>query len=551
MRIHNLRRALAAFSLVVVALLALACGGAALAPAAQHTEDTSGFLEYSMEESAQSAPSPEGRAGPPGSQGVGGPAGSHGAAGRISRETSSAAAPAMPAAAAATAIPRPAQPQSAPAASAADRPGKGSADGGTSQSVQPQSARQLIVESWISIEVTTIDAHVRQVEALAAQSGGWVESSEIYGDAGYRSATVRIRVPADRLNNSLDGLRALGRVTDEGVSSTDVTERLIDNQARLKAWYAQEGRLVTLLENAPTVEDIIQIEQRIAQVRSDIEHVEATQRNLTNRVATSLITVHLQLPNRYAADPPAGFLNLSVGDPSAAAVALIARVETLNGYVGEKREFDEGDGRVVDLVVFVKSADLAGLMDYAATLGAASDRHLNSVGPAPVNDVPNARFMLGIRSNVELGASVSLSTAEPLDVAGRIRQRAESSGGFVERWTESRRDDYEGVDIELVVSSADLRAIMDFAADLGDVKHWEYNATGQNPDADAPNARLRVSVFTSENYTETWITIAAIVAAVTVVGAIIAVVLVVRSRRNRRRSMGSSGVRSLEADSTT
>ena len=112
-------------------------------------------------------------------------------------------------------------------------------------------------------------------------------------------------------------LRGLGRATDEGVSSTDVTERLIDNEANLKAWYTQEERLIVLLENARTVEDIIDIERRISEVRSDIEHVEATQRDLTNRIATSLIAVNLSLPNRFAAEPPEGNISLAAGETRA------------------------------------------------------------------------------------------------------------------------------------------------------------------------------------------------------------------------------------------
>ena len=239
-------------------------------------------------------------------------------------------------------------------------------------------------------------------------------------------------MPADHLDNVLDTLRGLGRVTDEGVSSTDVTERLIDNEARLSAWHAQEARLVTLLENAPTVEDIIQIEQRIAQVRSDIEYVEATQRNLTNRIATSLITVNLRLPARFAADPPHGVLHLSVGDPSATADAITVRVASLRGYVGQKREYEEDRSRVVDMVVFVKSADLAQLMDYAATLGSPSGRQLNSVGPSAINDVPDARLTLGIRSNVRPGRIV-VPVGGPAYGRGRTNSRPSGFPGRVRR----------------------------------------------------------------------------------------------------------------------
>ena len=529
---QTLTRTFPLLLMLVVGALALACGDAAEAPAmAQYAEDTASAPEFAQPETLRSISGPAGA--------PAGPAGADGA-GRFVREGGIAATEAPAAAMAAAAAPTPA-PVAAQASteSAAARPQQPQ----DSDSPQAQSSRQLIVESWISLEVTDIDDNVRRVETLAVQSGGWVESSEVYGEAGYRSATVRIRVPADRLDSGLESLRALGRVTDEGVSSTDVTERLIDNQARLTAWYAQEERLVTLLENAPTVEDIIQFEQRLAEVRSDIEHVEATQRDLTGRVATSLITVNLRLPAQFAADPPVGFLNLSVDDPSATADSVIARVEALSGYVGEKREFEEGTGRVIDLTVFVKPADLTGLMDYAATLGAPSGRQLISVGPTPLNEVPNARLTLGIRSDVELGASMSLYASDPTVVAEQVRAQAESRGGFVEHWNEFRDEDHHRINMELIVKASDLRSVMDFGAELGKLQHWDYSAVGQNPSASAPNARLNFSVATPSSYVEMWIAIAV---GAGVAALIVIAVLAVWARRRRNRSAGEGAVEDLE-----
>ena len=533
MTTHNIRRGSPVVVLIVgLMAMALSCGGSAAdAPDPQWAETTA-----DSSSSDQSA-SGQGRLLGQGSAGAKGPAGATGPRGdREVQESAPAATRAPYAAAAPTAVA--AQPQAVLTS--------GELGALVSDSSLNQSARQLIVESWVGLEVDDIDAAVRHVETIAAQRGGWVESAEIYGEAGYRSASVQLRVPADHLDNVLDTLRGLGRVTDEGVSSTDVTERLIDNEARLSAWHAQEARLVTLLENAPTVEDIIQIEQRIAQVRSDIEYVEATQRNLTNRVATSLITVNLRLPARFAADPPHGVLHLSVGDPSATADAITVRVASLRGYVGQKREYEEDRSRVVDMVVFVKSADLAQLMDYAATLGSPSGRQLNSVGPSAINDVPDARLTLGIRSNVDLGASLSLSAAQPIDVAEQIRDQAVSQGGFVELWNESRRDERQRVSMELVVKASDLRTIMDFGAGLGEIDYWDYNAAGQNPAVDAPSARLSVSVSSGERLADVWII--AVVLVVVMVGISAAVVALLSRRRRRTNRAGE--VQMLETDAT-
>ena len=472
----------------------------------------------------------------------------------------------MPAAAAATAAPQaasqarvqkesaPAQPQApaaqpAPAADSSGNQGTLLAyrdegtDDGVASAWQAQAGRQLIVEAWVSLEVHEIDAMVRQVEAVATQRGGWIESADIVGEAGYRTANINVRVPAERFDDAIQTLRGLGRVTDEGVSSTDVTDQLIDVEARLGAWRVQEERLIVLLENATTVEDVIDIERRIAEVREDIERVAATQRNLENRVAASLIRVHLHLPGRFASDPPNGSITLAVGDPKGAAVSVGGRVESLAGYVGGQREYEEGRGQVVEITAYVKPTDLAGLMDYAATLGEPSDRRLNSVGPAPVGDVPNARLSLLIRSNVDSAASLSLAASEPIVAAGEIRARAESLGGYVESWNELRWDEgkRQTVHMELVVRASDLREIMDFGTTLGDAENWEFHSVGQGPEDTAPNSRLTVSVYTEHVDDVVWY-IVTIVVGVIVVAATLGLVVVMRRRGRRGEAAAVAGM---------
>ena len=251
MTTHNIRGGSPVVVLIVgLMAMALSCGGFAQeATAPQRAETTADSSSNDQFASDQGRLLGQGPAGAPGPSGDRGEVQESAPAATRAPSTASAAAP--------TAVPTSGEPEGA----------------SVSDSSQNQSDRQLIVESWVGLEVDNIDAAVRHVETIAAQRGGWVESAEIYGEAGYRSATVQLRVPADRSDNVLDTLRGLGRVTDEGVSSTDVTERLIDNEARLSAWHAQEARLVTLLENAPTVEDIIQIEQRIAQNLSTISEI--------------------------------------------------------------------------------------------------------------------------------------------------------------------------------------------------------------------------------------------------------------------------------------
>ncbi len=531
MRIARLRPAVPGIALITgLMAMALSCGGAAESPASMTASDSA--RPQTVQESAPAAA--EGPAGRPASQ-------SQSTSERV--ETRSTAreqvqnqvesAPAQPAATA------------APMAASGDAFDRSVADQQASDgqdSLQPQSGRQLIVEAWVSLEVNEIDAIVRQVETVAVQRGGWIESADIVGEGGYRVANINVRVPAERFNNAMETLRALGRVTDEGVSSTDVTDRLIDNEARMMAWRVQEERLIVLLENAATVEDVIDIERRISEVRADIEHVAATQRSLNNRVAASLIRVSLHLPQRFAADPPRGSLSLSVGDPGETANVVANQVTALNGYIGEKRDYQEGRGQVVEMTVFVRSTDLAGLMDYAATLGEPSDRRLDSVGPAQAGDVPDARLVLMIRSNVDSAATLALSAAQPIQVAGEIRARAESLGGYVESWNETRWDNGEqqNVNTELVVRASDLRALMEFGATLGEAQHWEFRSIGQAPSDAAPNSRLTISVYSDEGSAGGALLLVVVIVVVVAGLAVLVAAVALVSRRRRRGALATT-----------
>ena len=487
-----------------------------------------------------------GPAGPADPAGPAGPAGPQGGAG----QDGAAAARPTPAPEIVVETARAASEAGQPASTAPRRgvaTDDGASDSASSSSLSaqthPQTGRQLIVEAWISLQVDAIDSLARQVEALAAQRGGWVESADILGEGGYRSAAIHIRVPAERFNNAMEALRALGVVTDEGISSADVTDRLIDNEARMTAWRAQEERLIALLENAATVEDIVDIEKRISEVRADIEQVAATQRDLQNRVAASLIRVNLHLPPRFASDPPTGQMTLAVGDPPAAGDAIIARVRARNGYIGQKREYRQGQGDAVELTAFVKSTDLAALMDYAATLGEIADRRLDSVGPSPDSDAPNARLSLVIHSNVDSAATLSLSAVDAIAVAGQIRAYAEARGGYVETWAEVRQGDSDIVNLEMVVKAADLRTVMDYGATLGHTENWEYQAAGQNPDDAVPNARLRLSVYTGGtglNDLELGLTIGGVAIVILGIAAAAVVALLLRRRAAGRRTAGRS-----------
>ena len=406
--------------------------------------------------------------------------------------------------------------------------------GATASRSSAGAERQLVIRADLGLEVNDVDAAARTVEATAESFGGWVDSTELAGEGGFRFAWMNLRVPSDRVTEALTALRRLGRVVDERVSSTDVTAQVVDIDARLLALRTQETRLLELLGDAETVADVIEIEDRLANVRTEIERLDATKRNLADQVATALIGVRLSLPVRFVSEPPYGFISIAVSDPSEAADALRVRAEALGGYAGERREYQQGEGEfVVEMTLFVKPADLRGLMNHAATLGVVSHRDLTAIGEAPPGETPDALLRAVMSASARSDASIRIEAGNPSEAAESLSERAESLGGYVESFHENRDGGDHIVSLTLLVKAPDLRDLLDYAATLGDTGDWSYAASGRQAPDQAPNARLTVII--EEDDDSPALIILLIVLAAVLAGATLGY-LFVKWRRARRRA---------------
>jgi len=101
-------------------------------------------------------------------------------------------------------------------------------------------------------------------------------------------------VPAPRFSPVLDQIEALGRVTERRVGGQDVTEEFVDLQARIRNLEHHERQLLTFMERATRVPDLLAIEQELSRVRAEIEQSAGRLRFFANRVELATIQVTLR-----------------------------------------------------------------------------------------------------------------------------------------------------------------------------------------------------------------------------------------------------------------
>jgi hypothetical protein len=108
---------------------------------------------------------------------------------------------------------------------------------------------------------------------------------------------MTLRVPADpaTYQATLDRLRGLAeRVVDEQAQAQDVTEEYVDLDARLRTLRASEESLLALLGKATRVEDILQIQRELTNVRSQIEQIQGRKQALERRADMATINVTIR-----------------------------------------------------------------------------------------------------------------------------------------------------------------------------------------------------------------------------------------------------------------
>lgn len=164
-----------------------------------------------------------------------------------------------------------------------------------------QHDRKIIKNADISLEVQDFKNQFDEVQRMAEEAGGYVESSRSYvrkyaaaeGEREFMEGEAVIRVPSTEFGSCLDRIAALGKVTNRSTYGSDITLQYMDIETRLKSKQVQQERLIEILSKAERVEDILNIENELSRVRTEIESLGTQLRGWDNLVQYSTIRVFM------------------------------------------------------------------------------------------------------------------------------------------------------------------------------------------------------------------------------------------------------------------
>ena len=157
-------------------------------------------------------------------------------------------------------------------------------------------ARQLVYHAEVRLKTTDMRQATTRLDSLVQRSGGYLSAAtETRADGEWRQETT-IRVPPGQFQPLLRRLASLGTLEEKKLNTDDVTAEHADLAARLQAKRAVERQYTALLARAQQIKDILAIEEKLGEVREQIEATESQLRQLNSEVAYSTITLALYQP---------------------------------------------------------------------------------------------------------------------------------------------------------------------------------------------------------------------------------------------------------------
>lgn len=161
-----------------------------------------------------------------------------------------------------------------------------------------QDKRMIIRTGTMSVENENYDETENKVKEIAKNLGGYItNSTSQVNQSGKKQGSLTIRVQADKYDAMLAELAKTGKVMNQNITGRDVTEEYVDAEARQKTQRELEARLLQLLaEKTANLTAVVEVEQKLASVRENIEKTEGRMRMLKDQASFSTITLSIYEP---------------------------------------------------------------------------------------------------------------------------------------------------------------------------------------------------------------------------------------------------------------
>lgn len=169
------------------------------------------------------------------------------------------------------------------------------------QGTTPNTNRKLIKKGDLGLSCENLEATKKTLYGFLKRCKGYVASERLVNDDPSTPAYYHLEfnVEAGYFEKFLQLIDSSGlKVISRNISMQDVTRQYVDQTVRLNGKKRLAERYTQLLSKANAVKDMIEIQEKLEEVQSEIESQEWDLKTMERQVAYSEIYVKLEKPSK-------------------------------------------------------------------------------------------------------------------------------------------------------------------------------------------------------------------------------------------------------------
>ncbi|MBQ8186534.1 MAG: DUF4349 domain-containing protein [Clostridia bacterium] len=162
--------------------------------------------------------------------------------------------------------------------------------------------RKIIKTANLEFETKTYDEFVETLIREITTCGGYIANQSSRGGGEYsynvqRYANLTVRIPAADYDRFMEKASDMGSLTYKSESTDDVTMSYVDTESHIRALETEYEALLTILEKASNLDDVIQLQSRITEVNYQLDSYKSQLRKYDDLIA--YCTVHISVSEVY------------------------------------------------------------------------------------------------------------------------------------------------------------------------------------------------------------------------------------------------------------
>jgi hypothetical protein len=201
----------------------------------------------------------------------------------------------------------------------------------------PEAPRMIVRNANMHMEASSdefgfaVDS-LRQVNNIF---GGYIEGSHLRNienrqiGRSWGIFTITLRVPVAEFDRVIEHIERMANVTHLSETTQDVTDRFYDMESRLRARLVEEERVLAFIEEAANIQELLALERRLADVRTQIQSYRSQMAHLADRAAYSSVFVELREILEFEDEEPttlAGRLASAFGDSASGTLTFFQEI---------------------------------------------------------------------------------------------------------------------------------------------------------------------------------------------------------------------------------